>query len=110
MSMKRLAVLFLVAAAACHSATTDRYTRKQAQKSLQKLGVSSVGDLERMGDLAVHVAKIARMRFPEVAVPEEFRTTFKDMGHTAEAMGGSVRVTSEPGRGSTFVVTLPRSR
>ncbi len=37
MSMKRLAVLFLVAAAACHSATTDRYTRKQAQKSLQKL-------------------------------------------------------------------------
>ncbi|HET6755250.1 MAG TPA: phosphate signaling complex protein PhoU [Jiangellaceae bacterium] len=43
-------------------------------------------DIERMGDLAVHVAKIARMRYPEVAVPEEFRTTFKDMGHTAEAM------------------------
>jgi phosphate transport system protein len=43
-------------------------------------------DLERMGDLAVHVAKIARMRYPEVAVPDEFRTTFKDMGHTAEAM------------------------
>jgi phosphate transport system protein len=43
-------------------------------------------DLERMGDLAVHVAKIARMRYPEVAVPEEFRTTFKDMGNTAEAM------------------------
>jgi phosphate transport system protein len=43
-------------------------------------------DLERMGDLAVHVAKIARMRYPEVAVPEEFRTTFKDMGYTAEAM------------------------
>ncbi|HXU96668.1 MAG TPA: phosphate signaling complex protein PhoU [Jiangellaceae bacterium] len=46
----------------------------------------SGSDLERMGDLAVHVAKIARMRYPEVAVPEEFRTTFKDMGHAAEAM------------------------
>jgi phosphate transport system protein len=43
-------------------------------------------DIERMGDLAVHVAKIARMRYPEIAVPEEFRTTFKDMGNTAEAM------------------------
>ena len=46
----------------------------------------SASDLERMGDLAVHVAKVARMRYPEVAVPEEFRTTFKDMGQTAEAM------------------------
>jgi phosphate transport system protein len=46
----------------------------------------SASDLERMGDLAVHVAKVARMRYPEVAVPEEFRTTFKNMGQTAEAM------------------------
>ena len=28
-----------------------------------------VTDLERMGDLALHVAKVARMRFPEIAVP-----------------------------------------
>jgi len=46
----------------------------------------SSSDLERMGDLAVHVAKVARMRYPDIAVPEEFRTTFKDMGRTAEAM------------------------
>jgi phosphate transport system protein len=46
----------------------------------------SAADLERMGDLAVHVAKVARMRYPDVAVPDEFRTTFKDMGQTAEAM------------------------
>ena len=32
-----------------------------------------VSDLERMGDLAVHVAKVARMRFPEHAVPQELR-------------------------------------
>lgn len=46
----------------------------------------SSSDLERMGDLAVHVAKVTRMRYPDIAVPEEFRTTFKEMGRTAEAM------------------------
>jgi phosphate transport system protein len=46
----------------------------------------STSDIERMGDLAVHVAKIARMRYPDVAVPEEFRGTFRDMGDTGEAM------------------------
>src|SRR5436190_23927739 len=30
-----------------------------------------VADLERMGDLALHVAKVARMRYPEIAVPPE---------------------------------------
>ena len=29
------------------------------------------GELERMGDLAVHVAKVARMRIPETAVPDQ---------------------------------------
>ena len=29
-----------------------------------------VSELERMGDLAAHVAKIARLRYPEVAVPD----------------------------------------
>ncbi|HEX6326965.1 MAG TPA: phosphate signaling complex protein PhoU [Jiangellaceae bacterium] len=46
----------------------------------------STSDIERMGDLAVHVAKIARMRYPDTAVPEEFRATFHKMGDTAEAM------------------------
>lgn len=35
--------------------------------------------LERMGDLARHVAQIARMRFPEKAVPEEVATIFSEM-------------------------------
>jgi phosphate transport system protein len=42
--------------------------------------------LERMGDLATHVAKVARMRYPESAVPPELRTTFTAMGVLAERM------------------------
>jgi phosphate transport system protein len=45
-----------------------------------------VADLERMGDLAVHVAKLARMRFPQPAVPQEVRPTFLDAGHVAESL------------------------
>jgi phosphate transport system protein len=37
-------------------------------------------DLERMGDLARHIAKVARMRYPQCAVPEELRETFAQMG------------------------------
>jgi phosphate transport system protein len=45
-----------------------------------------VADLERMGDLAVHVAKVARMRFPDPAVPQEVRPLFLDAGHIAESL------------------------
>ena len=45
-----------------------------------------VGDLERMGDLAVHVAKLARMRFPESAVPTEVRPIFLEAGHVAQSL------------------------
>ena len=45
-----------------------------------------VAELERMGDLSVHVAKIARLRVPEVAVPEEVRPTFQRMATVAEDM------------------------
>lgn len=41
-------------------------------------------DLERMGDLARHVAKIARLRHPESAVPPEIRAIILEMGHVAE--------------------------
>jgi phosphate transport system protein len=40
-------------------------------------------DLERMGDLCHHIAKLARMRYPEVAVPAELVKTIKSMGTTA---------------------------
>ena len=45
-----------------------------------------VTELERMGDLAAHVAKIARLRYPETAVPEGLRPNFVQMGDIAEAM------------------------
>jgi phosphate transport system protein len=45
-----------------------------------------VADLERMGDLAVHVAKVARLRFPECAVPAELRDNVARMGVVAEEM------------------------
>ena len=40
-------------------------------------------DLERMGDLCHHIAKLARMRYPEVAVPTELLKTIENMGTTA---------------------------
>jgi phosphate transport system protein len=44
------------------------------------------GDLERMGDLSVHVAKIARLRVPNVAVPEPLRPVVARMAEVAEEM------------------------
>lgn len=41
-------------------------------------------DLERAGDYAVHLAKIARRRYPDAAVPEELRETVLAMGRAAE--------------------------
>ncbi len=43
-------------------------------------------DLERMGDLAHHVAKIARMRHPNAAVPPELVSIIQAMGVTAVAI------------------------
>ena len=50
-------------------------------------------DLERMGDLARHVAKVARLRYPESAIPPELRGTLLEMAQIAErivAKAGSV--------------------
>ena len=49
--------------------------------------------LERMGDLAEHVAKVARLRYPQTAVPAEARATIVEMGQLAErivAQAGSI--------------------
>jgi phosphate transport system protein len=45
-----------------------------------------VSELERMGDLAAHISKIARLRYPEMAVPVLLRPNFVRMGDVAEKM------------------------
>ncbi|MFN8075457.1 MAG: phosphate signaling complex protein PhoU [Kineosporiaceae bacterium] len=43
-------------------------------------------DLERMGDLARHVAKLARLRYPSTAIPVEVCPTILEMGHVAQRL------------------------
>ena len=45
--------------------------------------IHAAEDLERMGDLALHVAKTARRRHPQPVLPEEVRPYFADMGRVA---------------------------
>jgi phosphate transport system protein len=40
-------------------------------------------DLERAGDYAVHIAKVARRRYPVAVVPEQVRGTVREMGQRA---------------------------
>lgn len=47
-------------------------------------------DLERMGDLADHVAKTALRRHPSPAVPAELRPIFTDMAGIADRMAGKI--------------------
>ncbi|MCL8015875.1 phosphate signaling complex protein PhoU [Streptomyces sp. AS02] len=43
-------------------------------------------DLERCGALAQHVAKLARLRFPDQAVPRDLRRTVLEMGQLAQRL------------------------
>ena len=47
-------------------------------------------DLERMGDLAEHVAKTAQRRHPSPAVPSELRPVFRRMADAADHMAGKI--------------------
>ena len=74
----------------------DLLARQQPVASDLRVLVTSlrmVADLERMGDNAVHVAKIARRRYPASAVPPALRGIVVEMGNTAQeivAKAGSV--------------------
>ncbi|MEA5155603.1 phosphate signaling complex protein PhoU [Raineyella sp.] len=48
--------------------------------------IRMLGELTRMGDLAAHVAKIARLRFPEHAVPDNLQDNFRKMAEVAGSM------------------------
>jgi phosphate transport system protein len=52
-------------------------------------------DLERMGDLAHHIAKQARMRYPNCAVPPELTVTITEMGRAANAIIDKVSAVME---------------
>jgi phosphate transport system protein len=53
--------------------------------------LQSVGDAERMGGLALHVAKIARRRHPANTLPEEVKGYFAEMGRVAVELGNSAQ-------------------
>lgn len=46
-------------------------------------GLRMSSDLERVGDYAVHIAKVARRRLPNSVVPVELRATILEMGQAA---------------------------
>ncbi|WP_137121716.1 phosphate signaling complex protein PhoU [Segeticoccus rhizosphaerae] len=74
----------------------DLLARQQPVATDLRMVVTSMrmsADIERMGDLARHVAKVARLRYPESAVPPVLRSTILQMGQVAErivAKAGSV--------------------
>jgi phosphate transport system protein len=53
--------------------------------------VQNVADAERMGALALHVAKIARRRHPHHALPDEVKGYFAEMGRIAVDLGNSAK-------------------
>lgn len=49
-------------------------------------------DLERMGDLAHHVAKVVRLRHPASAVPQQLLQLIESMGESAEKIAAKTGV------------------
>jgi len=69
--------------------TINLMARQQPVASDLRILVTSLrmsADLERMGDLAHHVAKQARMRYPNSAVPAELVPTITAMGLVADKL------------------------
>lgn len=49
-------------------------------------------DLERMGDLAKHVAKVALRRYPAPAVPDDLKDVVRQMAEVADRMAAKIGV------------------
>jgi phosphate transport system protein len=61
--------------------------------------IQIAADIDRMGALALHVAKIARRRHPQHALPEEVNGYFAEMGRVAVELGSSAQealITRDP--------------
>jgi len=52
--------------------------------------VRMIAELERMGDMAAHIAKVAKMRYPAAAVPAELVPTIRRAAEVASAMVGEL--------------------
>ncbi|MEU7813159.1 phosphate signaling complex protein PhoU [Pseudonocardia sp. NPDC049154] len=48
--------------------------------------IHGAGDIERMGDLALHVAQAARRRHPQPVLPDEIAPYFAEMGRVGVAL------------------------
>jgi phosphate transport system protein len=76
--------------------TVDLLARQQPVATDLRMVVTAMkmgSDLGRMGDLARHVAEVARLRYPDCAIHPVMRTTVQQMGQVAErivAKAGSV--------------------
>lgn len=69
------------------SAAFDLLARQQPVARDLRIIVASlrmVADIERMGDLALHIAKLARRRYPAPAIPAELQATVLEMGQVAQ--------------------------
>ncbi|MFG2824316.1 phosphate signaling complex protein PhoU [Kitasatospora sp. NPDC048365] len=67
----------------------DLLARQQPVATDLRIVVTSLrmsADLERCGDLARHVAKVARLRFPETAVPNDLHPIVLEMGQLAQRL------------------------
>ena len=76
----------------------ERPTESDLRMAIGALRIAT--SLERMGDLAEHVAKQARLRYPRLSIPQELRGTFAEMGGLAEAIvskTGAVIATQDVG-------------
>jgi phosphate transport system protein len=65
----------------------DLLARQQPVASDLRVIITSlrmVADIERMGDLALHIAKVARRRYPTGAIPPELHATVLEMGQVAQ--------------------------
>lgn len=72
-----------VLAAELDELTIDILARQQPVASDLRLMVGALrmsASLERMADLAQHIAQLARYRYPESAIPKGLRKTFSKMG------------------------------
>ncbi|WP_327678300.1 phosphate signaling complex protein PhoU [Kitasatospora sp. NBC_00458] len=67
----------------------DLLARQQPVATDLRIVVTSLrmsADLERCGDLARHVAKVARLRYPQSAVPSDLHSTVLEMGQLAQRL------------------------